>query len=46
MPDVAFIKAGTLDGRTWLHPNAEVWCETAQPWTRQTIEMQRFDRMP
>jgi hypothetical protein len=46
MPDVAFIRAGTLDDRTWLHPTVEVWCETAQPWTQQHLDMQRFQRMP
>ena len=46
MPNVAFIKAGTLDDRTWLRPKTEIWCETAQPWTEQHAEMQRLDRMP
>jgi len=46
MPDVAFIRAGTLDDKTWLRPTAEVWCETAQPWTQQHLDMQRFQRMP
>ena len=32
MPDLAFIKAGTLENTSWLNPTMEVWCETAQPW--------------
>jgi hypothetical protein len=46
MPNVALIKAGTLDDRAWLRPGMELWCETAQPWTQESIEMQRFERMP
>ena len=32
MPDLALIKAGTLENTSWLNPTMEVWCETAQPW--------------
>ena len=32
MPEVAFIKAGTLDDTSWLEPQLHVWCESAQPW--------------
>jgi len=46
MPDIAFLKAGTLDDRSWLSPTAELWCETAQPWTQQETSMQKFARMP
>jgi hypothetical protein len=31
-PDLAFIKAGTLDDTSWLTPELEVWCDSAQPW--------------
>jgi hypothetical protein len=31
-PEVAFIKAGTLDDTSWLEPQLHVWCESAQPW--------------
>jgi hypothetical protein len=44
--DVAWIKAGTLDDRSQLHPTLELWCETAQPWSRQPTQMQSFERMP
>jgi hypothetical protein len=46
MPGVAFVKAGTLDDRSWLRPTMALWCETAQPWTKEPIEMQRFKKMP
>jgi hypothetical protein len=34
MPELEFIKAGTLDDTAWLDPTLELWCETAQPWVR------------
>ncbi len=32
MPDLAFVKAGTLDDTSWLEPAAEIWTRSAQPW--------------
>jgi len=32
VPDVSFIKAGTLDDKSWLEPTMHLWCDTAQPW--------------
>jgi hypothetical protein len=29
---MVFIKAGTLDDRSWLEPQLAVWCDSAQPW--------------
>jgi hypothetical protein len=29
---VVAVKAGTLDDRSEVHPLAEVWCSTKQPW--------------
>ena len=34
MPDLEFIKAGTLDDTAWLDPTLELWCETAQHWVQ------------
>ena len=31
-PGVALIKAGTLDDTSWLEPQMQVWCDSAQPW--------------
>jgi hypothetical protein len=31
-PDLAFIKAGTLDDTSWLEPEMEIWCRSAHPW--------------
>jgi hypothetical protein len=32
LPEMAMIKAGTLDDRSWLEPTMQVWCDSAQPW--------------
>jgi hypothetical protein len=32
VPGVSFIKAGTLDDKSWLEPTMHLWCDTAQPW--------------
>ena len=29
---LVFIKAGTLNDRSWLEPQLAVWCDSAQPW--------------
>jgi hypothetical protein len=46
MPDVAFIKAGTLDDTSWLEPQIEVWGKSAQPWVEQVEARPRLDRGP
>jgi hypothetical protein len=32
LPEVALIKAGTLDDTSWLEPTLHVWCDSAQSW--------------
>jgi hypothetical protein len=46
MPDLEFIKAGTLDDTSWLIPTMEVWCATAQPWVKIDQSRQLMDRNP
>jgi hypothetical protein len=44
-PEIAVIKAGTLEDRSWLDPQFEIWCESALPWsTPDEIERARFQR--
>lgn len=31
-PDVANVRAGTLDDRSWLSPVAHIWTRSRQPW--------------
>ena len=32
MPEVAFVKAGSLDDASWVEPSVEAWTSSAQPW--------------
>ena len=46
MPELTFIKAGTLDDTTWLDPQMHVYCSSAQQWTPIPETSQRFAKMP
>jgi hypothetical protein len=46
MPDAVFVKAGTLDDRSWLEPQLEVWGRSAQPWLEPTEGRPRLERGP
>ena len=46
MPDVAFLKAGTLDDTSWLQPQLEVWGTSAQPWVEAVEGRPRMERGP
>ncbi len=40
---VAFIKAGTLDDTSWVRPQMQTWCRSAQPWVKIDKDMPCFD---
>jgi hypothetical protein len=44
MPELAFIKAGTLDDRATLIPQLEVWHERAHGWVENGSERALFPR--
>jgi hypothetical protein len=46
MPDLTFIKAGTLDDTSWLDPKMHVYCDSAQRWTPIPEDSQKFAKMP
>jgi hypothetical protein len=46
MPELAFIKAGSLDDSSWLEPTVEVWTSSAQPWTPRFEQAASFERSP
>ncbi len=46
MPELTFLKAGTLDDTTWLRPTMQIYCDSAEPWVRLGGEMQSFPKMP
>ena len=46
LPELAFIKAGSLDDASWLEPAVEVWTSSAQPWTPRFEHTTRMERGP
>ena len=34
MPNVTMIMAGTLDDASWVKPESEIFCDSAQPWVQ------------
>ncbi len=46
MPELAFLKAGTLDDASWLEPAVEVWTRSAQPWSPHFEHAARLERGP
>ena len=34
LPTMDFLKAGTLDDTSWLKPEAQLWCDSAQSWLK------------
>jgi hypothetical protein len=46
MPELAFIKAGTLDDAAWLEPSVEVWTRSAQPWAPHIEGAMQIERQP
>ena len=45
-PDLAWIKAGTLDDTSWLQPQLQMWCESAQPWVKLDDAIPAYERNP
>ena len=45
-PELAFIKAGSLDDASWLDPAIEVWTSSAQPWAPHFEQAAQLDRGP
>lgn len=46
MPALHFLKAGTLDDRSWIRPTTHLWCDRAQPWVEIGDDVQKFARNP
>ena len=46
MPEITFIKSGTLDDTSWLDPKVHVYCDSAQQWTPIPEGHQKFAKMP
>jgi hypothetical protein len=45
-PELAFLKAGSLDDGSWLEPTVEVWTTSAQPWSPHFEHAAQLERGP
>ena len=43
-PGIVIVLAGTLDDPTAFEPDAEVFCDFAQPWVHEGADRPRFSR--
>jgi hypothetical protein len=46
MPELVFIKAGSLDDASWLEPSVEAWTRSAQPWSPRFEHTMQLERGP
>ena len=46
MPEMVFIKAGSLDDASWLEPTVEAWTSSAQPWSPRFENTAQLERGP
>ena len=46
MPELIFIKAGSLDDASWLEPAVEAWTSSAQPWSPRFENAAQLERGP
>jgi hypothetical protein len=46
MPEMIFIKAGTLDDASWVQPSIEAWTSSAQPWATHFEGAAQLERGP
>jgi hypothetical protein len=44
VPELALIKAGSMDDAWWLEPNVEWWTRSAHPWSPRFEHAAKFDR--
>lgn len=46
MPDIRFIKAGTLDDSSWVTISSSYWSSSAQPWSPVDTSLPVFEKNP
>ena len=44
MPAVTFLSVGTLDDTSWVKPEVQLHCESAQSWVRLSEDTRNFPR--
>ena len=45
-PEIAIVRAGTLDDTSWLRPAAHLWTRSAQPWFEFPPGVPRYETQP
>ena len=45
MDTVVILKAGSLDDTSWVKPTTEIYCDSAQEWTRVKTELESHPKM-
>lgn len=46
LPGMAMVHAGSLDDRSWLKPQSQIFCDSAQPWVHLGGELPSFAKLP
>jgi hypothetical protein len=46
MPDIRFIKAGTLEDSSWVTIDSSFWSSSAEPWSPVDLNCPAFDKNP
>jgi len=45
-PDMLALKPGTLDDRSWLQPDVQIWTRSKQPWVTIPDDAVCFEQQP
>jgi hypothetical protein len=43
---LVILKTGTLDDPSWFKPDAQIWCDSAQPWAVVDEKITKFSTNP
>src|SRR5579884_2857726 len=46
MPELAWLKAGSMDDTFWIEPTVEIWTRSAPPWAPHFEHATRYERIP
>ncbi|MGH8294940.1 MAG: GFA family protein [Steroidobacteraceae bacterium] len=46
MPGIAMLHVGSLDDRSWVKPQSQIYCDSAQTWVSLGGELKRFAKTP
>jgi len=46
LPGMIMITVGTLDDPSWVKPDSQIYCDSAQPWVQLGKELKSYAKMP